>query len=98
MIFVGGLLPSEGSSTFGVTKEAMEVLAPILEMPTVLEEVGASIPILEAVSVEKQKGQLATTGVVNIERETEPALILVSEAAVTKPVTEPSARFRRLWL
>lgn len=64
----------------------MEVLAPILEMPSFIEEAGVSIQ-----HGEREKASAAVPGVVSIKKETEPAPVPFPEVVVTEPVMKPLA-------
>lgn len=83
------MLQDKASGVAGVTEEVTEVVAPILEALSATAEVEVSIPVQEAISLEKEKE--TSPVVANIEKEKEPSPIPNLEAMMTEPVAEPLA-------
>lgn len=64
----------------------MEALASALETSGTMEEMGASIPTPETISIKKAK---EPPGVVCFEEEVEPAPVPISETVISVPTIEP---------
>lgn len=90
MIFAVGLLRGQTSGVVGAIEETVEVLAPILETPSIGVEVEVQIPTPEAVSSGNEKEPpLLTIRVAVIEEEIEPVPVPILEAIATESVRKP---------